>query len=219
MANCRIPGILCSTTAPAIDTGTLNLWQTPVPGPICLVPAPRNWHLESRSDGFVASTLALSPDAVSLLQAIEVLRLKPYDDKSGDEVKKWIRGATIGYGHLIDEVEWGKYEKGVDKARADALFQSDITPFELAVGTAIRVGLQQYQYDALVILAFNIGAPAFKGSLVATIINSPIEARRDNALEAAWKEWNKYRGNVIPGLVNRRAAEWKIYANAVYARW
>jgi GH24 family phage-related lysozyme (muramidase) len=179
-------------------------------------PTSRHWHDYCQLDGFAAWTLTMSPEAVALLQAIETLRLKPYDDQTGEETAHWVKGATIGYGHLIGKAEWASYSAGITAIQADALFKSDAEPFERAVGETISVGVQQYQYDAMVILAFNIGASAFRDSTVAKLINEPNSQSGNSSLEVAWKSWNKSQGKVNQGLINRRAAEWRIYTSAIY---
>lgn len=161
----------------------------------------------------------MSPDAVALLKAIEALRLRPYDDQTGKNVDDWVKGATIGYGHLISAAEWVKHRNGITEEQADSLFRADAAPFERVVGETISVGLQQYEFDSLVILAFNIGIEAFRKSTVALIVNGPHSDLQELALESAWKIWNKSQGKFSSGLANRRAAEWRIYTGAVYARW
>ncbi len=167
----------------------------------------------------------MSPEAVELLQAIEVLRLKPYDD---DHPKKdltaWVDGATIGYGHLILKDEWDRFKNGISEEKATELFRRDAEPKEAAVAGAIKVGVQQYEFDAMVILTFNIGESGFRKSTVAKLINDPKPAAGHlKLLETAWKSWNKEtKGGVkvvSKGLTNRRAAEWRIYTSAVYQRW
>jgi type VI secretion system secreted protein VgrG len=152
-----------------------------------------------------------------------MLRLKPYDDQTGNSVATWIKGTTIGYGHLVSAGEWIKYKSGIAEMQADDLFRADVAPFERAVGEVISTGLQQYQFDALVIFCFNIGIEGFRNSKVAQLINAPDSATQaaalEVALEGAWKSWNKSQGKFSAGLVNRRAAEWRIYTEAVYARW
>lgn len=44
----------------------------------------------------------LSNDGQNLLKNIEKLRLKPYNDQNGKEITSYVKGATIGYGHLIE---------------------------------------------------------------------------------------------------------------------
>lgn len=161
----------------------------------------------------------MSPDAVVLLQGIEKLRLQPYDDQTSQAITSWVKGATIGYGHLIDKADWGTYKSGITQPQAEALFHADATPFEQTVGESISVGLQQHEFDALVILAFNIGRTGFRNSTVARLVNDPSAAAAHAALETAWKAWNKTQGKVSKGLINRRAAEWRIYTSAIYERW
>ncbi len=174
----------------------------------------------------------MSPEVVKLLQAIEEPRLKPYDDHTGKEINNWVLGATIGYGHLIaSKEEWPTYKDGITQPQADALFLADAEPKEQAVRETIIVGVQQYEYDAMVILTFNIGgdvnnqSKGFRYSSVAKLINDPNPPKNHLALlETAWKSYNKSRnkeGTLVlnKGLVNRRAAEWCIYTTGVYKRW
>lgn len=222
MAGSRIPGPVCGSNAPPLDDGTLMRWWAPLPGRLGLEAAssnPRQWHNFSRAGGFASSTLTMSPQATAFLRTIEKLRLQPYDDCSGGDVDEWVKGATIGYGHLIAQAEWDKYKDGITKDQADDLFRSDVAPFERVVGDTIAVGLQQYEFDALVILAFNIGIAGFRNSTVALIINGPRSELHQLALEHALMSWNKAHGKFNAGLANRRAAEWRIYTSASYVRW
>lgn len=217
MPAARVPGPICVSRAAPIDEGTLVRWRSPVPGPIN--PPARQWHHYSRADGFLAMTLTLSPEAVDLLKAIETLRLKPYDDQTAKDIDRWTKGATIGYGHLVGKNEWPEYENGITEQQAEALFRSDVAPYERTVGEAVSARLQQYQFDALVIFAFNIGQAEFSESAVVKLVNHPDAITAFRTLEDAWKAWNKSQGRVSTGLINRRAAEWRIYTKALYARW
>lgn len=219
MASCRIPGPICGSKSPPFDDGTMVRWWTPTPGPLCVAPSGRESYRYSRVGGFPALMLTMSPEAVALLKAIETLRLAPYDDQTGKEIGAWVQGATIGYGHLIAKDEWDTSKDGITAQQADALFLADAAPFERLVGETITAGLQQYQFDALVILAFNIGPSAFRNSSVAKLVNDPHAVTSYASLEEAWKAWNKSQGKVMTGLTNRRAAEWRIYTSAIYARW
>lgn len=165
------------------------------------------------------STQQLSVKGVTLLQGIEQLRLKPYDDQNGFDITTWVEGATIGYGHLISQVEWPKYQNGTTKAEADILFKADLKPFVDSVKACIKVSITQWEFDALVILAFNIGTNGFKKSSVVKLINDPKVTTSYVNLEGAWKAWNKSQGKVNKGLTNRRNAEWNIFSNNVYKGW
>lgn len=192
---------------------------TPAPGPLDMATPERQAHLYSRVGGFSASALRMSAEAVALLKAIETLRLVPYDDQTGKDIKAWVEGATIGYGHLIAKQAWDTYKNGLTAQQADTLFLEDAEPFERLVGETITAGLQQYEFDALVILAFNIGPGAFRQSSVAKLVNDPAAVTSFASLEDAWKAWNTSRGKVMAGLTQRRAAEWRIYTVALDARW
>lgn len=224
MSGSQVPGPLCGFSDPPIDSGTSALTWSPVPGPVCRSRDPGasllpRWRAQSVEGGFSPKLLSMSPDAIALLKSIEQLRLTPYDDQTGRDTTKWVKGATIGYGHLIAQADWDTYKNGLTQAEADALFAADMAPFEEAVRQAILVGLQQYEFDALVIFAFNLGIPQFKGSSVVKLINDPKAQTGYASLEAAWKAWNKSQGQVMKGLNNRRNCEWDIYTRAVYQRW
>ncbi|MBA1145936.1 lysozyme [Ectothiorhodospiraceae bacterium WFHF3C12] len=165
------------------------------------------------------ASLTPSDEAVDLLKSIEGLRLEPYDDQTGDPVDEWVPGATVGYGHLIGRDEWDRYRDGVSEQQAESLLESDLAPFVQAVQTQVRRRLKQHEFDALVILVFNIGTGAFAASSVLKMLNDPSAETAYDSLEAAWKAWNKSQGRVMEGLVKRREAEWKIFSAGVYERW
>lgn len=207
-----------------IDSGTSCLCTTPSPVPVCITAIPPVLPLRvSRSmsmpGGAAPSLIDFGPEGLALLKGIEDLRLMPYDDQSGDDTTKWVKGATIGYGHLIAKTEWASYRDGITAAQADALFLKDLAPFESSVGTNVTVGLQQYQYDALVIFAFNIGVAQFRHSSAVALVNQGREGVFPAGLEASWKSWNKSQGEVMNGLNHRRHCEWRIFMMAIYERW
>ncbi|MDD3352145.1 glycoside hydrolase family protein [Zoogloea sp.] len=169
----------------------------------------------------VISAAAMTHQGRALLRSVETLALRPYDDqKSGmTRITAWVPGATIGYGHLIARSEWSRYRDGITAAQADALFDADLVPFEQAVRETIKVPLAANRFDALVILAFNIGVSAFARSSVARLVNDPAASSSYRNLEAAWKSWNKSQGKVMLGLERRRQCEWNVYTKGVYERW
>ena len=161
----------------------------------------------------------LSPAGLDLLKKVESLRLAPYDDQTGQDINHWVRGATIGYGHLILADEWQSYQNSISKSQAEALLKKDLVPYSQAVLDAVSHPLQQNEFDALVILTFNIGGTNLRSSSVLKLINQPSAITNYPSLEAAWKAWNKSQGKVMQGLVNRRDAEWKIYSQGIYQVW
>lgn len=59
----------------------------------------------------------------------------------------------------------------VTRGEAEDIFARDLAPFEAAVNGAATVPVTQDQFDALVSLAFNIGAHGFAGSTVVHKLN------------------------------------------------
>lgn len=165
-----------------------------------------------------ASTFQVSAKGSDLLKSIEQRRLEPYDDQTGDAVSSWVKGATIGYGHLIAGDDWNKYVNGITQEQADTLFMQDLEPFANAVRSKVTAEITQNQFDALVIFVFNIDVGGFSTSSALKLVNDPAAVTAYPDLEAAWKAWNKSQGKVMQGLVNRRNAEWDIYSENIYQR-
>ena len=141
-----------------------------------------------------------------------------YDDKNGRPIAAGAplpRGATIGYGHLIKPGE--DFRDGIDEDTATELLRGDLGHAERAVYNAIMANLRQNQFDALVMLCFNIGARNFASSTVVKYINNPeFKSARYPTLAAAWRAWNRTGGRVSAGLIRRREIELNIYQNGIY---
>lgn len=167
----------------------------------------------------MANEFSLSAAAINLLMEVETLRLSPYDDQTAKNIINWVEGATIGYGHLIIKCDWDTYKNGISEPHAKSLLDSDLNPFLAIVQSSVTAKLAQNEFDAMVILAYNIGAQAFSESSVVKLVNNPKAKTQYKDLEAAWKAWNKSQGKVMKGLNNRRQCEWDIYTQAIYKRW
>ena len=147
-------------------------------------------------DEYQSSDMKTSQVGINLITSFEDLVLTAYDDGVGI----W----TIGYGTTV-------YPNGIrvkrgdtcTKAQAVSFFQHDLRRFEVAVNQAVKVVLNQNQFDALVSLAYNIGEAAFKGSTLVKQLN----AGNSKAAADQFTVWNKGKGKVLGGLVRRRAAE------------
>lgn len=166
-----------------------------------------------------ASLLSLSDKAIELLKAIEQLTTQPYNDQTGEDITHWIEGATIGYGHLIAMEEWDKYKHGITEELALALLDSDLVPYTEIVKSEVTALINQHQFDALVIFTFNIGVSGFASSSVLQLVNDPAASSPYADLESAWKTWNMSQHKINQGLINRRQAEWDIYAKNIYKKW
>lgn len=140
-----------------------------------------------------------SQEGVDLIKKWEGCRLKAYQD---------IRGIwTIGYGETGPYVYEGLVYKQ-DMAEM-GLLRRLADEFEPAVETA---GLAtQNQFDAMVSLAWNIGAAAFKSSSVCRL------HRKEDYVGAAsaFALWNKVVGVANKGLTNRRAEEAALYSRGL----
>jgi lysozyme len=92
--------------------------------------------------------------------------------------------------------------------RALIMLNTHVNKTEQAMRTCIGpVPLAQFEWDAYVSLAYNIGSGAFCGS---TLVKKLHESPPDYAGACAQiKRWNKDNGKVIPGLVNRREREYR----------
>ncbi|MGA6135872.1 lysozyme [Acinetobacter dispersus] len=147
-----------------------------------------------------AQGMTTSRVGINLITSFEDLVLTAYDDGVG----VW----TIGFGTTV-------YPNGIrvkrgdicTKAQAVSFFQHDLRRFEDAVNQAVKVVVNQNQFDALVSLAYNIGETAFKGSTLVKELNAGnYEAAADQ-----FPKWNRGGGKVMKGLVRRRAAERELF--------
>ena len=153
-----------------------------------------------------------SKNLLVALSAVEGMHLNEYKDVAG------IR--TIGVGHVIlsrdtnlEIVLGRKYSKGDKLCRKQVLelLELDIASFISAVNKHVKVGLNQNQFDALVMFVFNIGVGAFRRS---TLLRKLNEGDYDSVSDQIMR-WNKarVRGKLQPvqGLINRREMERQIF--------
>jgi GH24 family phage-related lysozyme (muramidase) len=147
---------------------------------------------------------ALSKEGAAFIARFEGFRGQLYNDAAGH--------ATIGYGHLvhhgpIDGSEPAEFRKGISQERALELLQADAAKAAAEIVRSVKAPLEQHQFDALVSFAFNVGNGAFRESTLLRLLN---EGHYD-AVEAQLARWNKAGGKTLQGLVNRRAAEAKLF--------
>jgi GH24 family phage-related lysozyme (muramidase) len=88
----------------------------------------------------------------------------------------------------------------------------------LSAGITVQFAPEYAQFDALVSLAFNIGADAFGKSSLAKAINNNDTSK----IESRMKAWNKGTVDgklvVLDGLVARRNDEYEMFSKGDYAR-
>lgn len=186
--------------------------------------AKKDYKAENRTDKNKVTDMKMSDKGIEWLKYKEDKVLDKYGNHVvyDDATRKPVnhneplpQGATIGYGHLVKPGE--DFSAGLTEQQAIALLRSDIAAAERTVQNNITANLTQNQYDALVSLAYNIGASAFKNSTVVKYINNPnFHSSIYPNLESAWKAWNRTQGKVSNGLINRRQNEWNLYDVGIY---
>lgn len=136
--------------------------------------------------------LRASPDCLDLIKFFEGCRLSAYLDPVGV--------LTIGYGDT-ENVRPGMV---ITQQEADARLRNRVVrDFEPAVHAAIGVPIRQHEFDAMVSLAYNIGAYAFATSTLAKKFN----AGDIVGTSLQFLRWDKAGGVSLLGLRRRRAAE------------
>lgn len=163
--------------------------------------------------------LATSPQALDLLKRIEKFRAAPYDDQTGKPITEWCKGATIGYGYLIPLKYWPLYTNGINKPKALLLLTKRLAHIQNTIRHCIHIPLEQHEFDALVLLAYNIGEQALRKSSAVQLINDPNAVTHYVTLEAAWKAYCISQGQENDGLKNRRQCEWNIWTRGIYEHW
>jgi len=139
--------------------------------------------------------MKLSKKSRELLQELEGFRGEAYRDIGG----VW----TIGYGRT-NGVKQGDTCSDIT---ASMWLTDDLRIYEECVDGACLLTPAQVQFDAMVLLCYNIGCNAFVGSTVVKAHN-----RGDfTAAAKAFGFFNKVKKKVVPGLVRRRALEASLY--------
>ncbi len=90
------------------------------------------------------------------------------------------------------------------KALARAL--TDIQKYEGAIKRCVVVPLHQYEYDAYVSLAYNIGPTAFCNSTLVKKLNQQDYAGACESILV----WDKFKGRPLRGLTIRRQEEYRV---------
>ncbi|WP_336950860.1 lysozyme [Acinetobacter sp. AS167] len=140
-----------------------------------------------------------SNSGIDLIKGFEDLRLKAYDDGVG----VW----TIGYGTTAINGIAVKKSDTCTAEQAKSYMAQDLRKFESAVNTALKVPLNQNQFDALVSLTYNIGISAFKSSTLLKKLN----VKDYKGAAEQFPRWNRGGGRVLNGLIKRRKIEMELF--------
>jgi lysozyme len=141
--------------------------------------------------------MKISQEGVNLIKHFEGCRLEAYKCPAG----VW----TIGYGHT----KGVKEGDAIEQEAAEAFLIEDLEAFEQAVARLVKVPITQQQFDALVSFTFNLGA----GNLAASTLLRKLNNYQYIEVPEQMMRWVKAGGQVLDGLIRRRAAEAALFQN------
>lgn len=145
-----------------------------------------------------------SPAAYTLIKRFEGLRLRSYVDMAG----KW----TIGYGHTGEDVGPSMI---IGLSDAQRMLADDVEFLEHALTRMIVHHIEQWEFDACISLAYNIGTEAFKRSTLLKFLNFG-ESKKAAEEFLKWCKTTLPDGRkiTVPGLTARRVAERQYFLTA-----
>lgn len=147
----------------------------------------------------------LSDEGYSLLEKLEGFSPNLYALKDG--------GLTIGFGFFVPYHEGRMWNKGITWEEAERMIRQKVPQYEDQVKQYINVPLTQNEFDALTMIAYNLG-----GFSKATSIVNDINNEAD--FEQLQKDWMRFvhskAPGVMKGLMNRRKDELKVRGASDY---
>jgi GH24 family phage-related lysozyme (muramidase) len=165
--------------------------------------APAAQGSQGLSDAASAAGGALraSQAGLNLIHSFEQCKLTAYPDPGSRDGKPW----TVGWGSTGPDIGPGTVWT---QAQADERFRQDISGRESKLNAILGgAPTTQAQFDAMLSLGYNIGMDALAGS---TVMRRHKAGDHEGAA-TAFGLWNKNDGQVLRGLVRRRAAEADLY--------
>lgn len=162
--------------------------------------ASQSCHSYDAGMSIYRNNLRTSDAGLDLIKRWEKFMPNPYLCSAG----KW----TIGYGHRLTPYEI-RNPRNILMAEALQYLRDDVRNKELLLNSVIRVPVTQYQFDALVSLAFNVRwLPLENSTLLRKLNAGDIAGAADE-----FPRWNKQISpktgeyEVVKGLTNRRMQE------------
>lgn len=143
--------------------------------------------------------IAIGSVALSAAALVGLAAHEGYSDKAIIPVPGDV--PTIGFG----TTEGVKMGDKITPPQALVRALQDVQKYEGAIKKCVAVPLHQYEYDAYVSLAYNIGPAGFCGSTLVKVLN---QGQYEAACEQILK-WDKFKGQPLRGLTLRRQAEYK----------
>ena len=142
----------------------------------------------------------------ALIAKFEGCKLKSYKCPAG----VW----TIGWGSTV-YLDGSKVKEGdvITQEDADIMLEKMVDKFRTQVVRVVPGMLPPGCVDALTSFAYNVGVAALqKSTLLKKIKANPMDLK---GIEAEFSRWVKGGGKTLPGLVRRRAEEYRLYADSI----
>lgn len=146
--------------------------------------------------------MSTTSNAASIIAIFEGKKLKAYKDQGG----VW----TIGFGstYNIDEKRPVREGDTIDEATAIRWLNTIAGDLQNQIKKVITVSVNQNQLDSLTSLAYNIGLSAFKKSTLLKRLNANYPKIQ---IADEFLRWNKVKGIINQGLINRRSKERELF--------
>lgn len=109
---------------------------------------------------------------------------------------------TIGYGHAGGVKPTDK----IGLTQGEEYLRQDLATVEKCLN-ALKLELNQNQYDALCSLIFNIGT----GNFLRSTLLKCLQAKQYDKASAEFLKWRKANGKVLKGLQARRKTEQELF--------
>ena len=135
--------------------------------------------------------MKISEEGKSLIKKFEGCELEAYYDA--------VNVLTIAYGRT----KGVKAGDTCTQEQADAWLEHELEEYGGYVNNAVKVPLNQNQFDALVAWTYNLGPTNLNSSSMLAVLNE----NKIDEVPAQMRRWNKAGGKVLPGLERRRLAE------------
>jgi lysozyme len=142
-----------------------------------------------------------SPNGLQLIRKYEGYKSTPYRCPAGLY--------TVGYGHVIGNGlqlpdEWNRT---LSLGEINELLRTDLARFERGVLRYCPVYLTQFEFDALVSFAYNLGV----GTLQRSTLRQKILRNNKKGAASEILKYDKVGGRPLKGLTRRRIAEYRMF--------
>lgn len=146
--------------------------------------------------------MEISLEGMVNLIGLEGICLSPYLDSVG----VW----TIGVGATRTEIPGlNASHPDITMAEAIALFKQSIKRYTNPISNALKVAIEQHQFDALASWCYNVGVGGMKSSSLIRDINAKAKPQ---VIYNDFLKWNKPKE-----IIGRRTKEAKLYSTGVYS--